>query len=83
MKDYINDLSFQNLFSHVKYYKKESGTNTPDILMNNNDWINERDTYAWIGIRRDESINTNTEIWIEEEYVDEVCNYTTIDRFLK
>ena len=38
MKDYKNDLSFQNLVSHVKFYTKEPGTKTPNILMNDNDW---------------------------------------------
>ena len=83
IKDYKNDLSFQNLFSHLKFYTKEPGTKTPDILMNNNDWDETCDTEAWIGIRKDQSTNTKTEIWIDDKYVHHVCIAATIDRCIK
>ena len=48
MSDYKNDLSFQSLFSHVKFYMKvtedneefpnNKGLKTPDILINDDDW---------------------------------------------
>ena len=66
MEDYKIDLSFQNLFSHLKFYRKQPGLKKPDILMNEDDWDERCDTDAWIGFRQDEARNTNTDLWIEK-----------------
>lgn len=34
MADYKNDLSFQSLFSDMKFYRKQPGLKTSYILMN-------------------------------------------------
>ena len=51
MADYKIYLSFQHLFSHLKFYMKQPGLKKPDILMNDDDWYERCDTEAWIGCR--------------------------------
>ena len=50
----------------MKFYIKELGLKTPDILMNDDDWDQRCVTEAWIGCRQDETTNKNKEFWIED-----------------
>ena len=78
MADYKIYLSFQNLSSHVKFYRKQTGLKTPDIIINDDDWDERCDTKAWIGCRQDEATNKNKDFQIENEYVHHVFNDKTI-----
>ena len=50
--------------------------------MNENYWDEIFNTEAWIGFMQYQATNTNTDFWLEDEYVHHVCIYETIDSFM-
>ena len=72
MKDYKNNVSFQNTLSHVKYYKQEAGIKTPTILIDYEDWNEANDTYTWIVIMQHEDTNIKIEEIMDLKFVHDI-----------
>ena len=65
LKKYKMDVTFQDTFSHVKYYKHEAGIKPPQIIIDDDDWNGAHDTDVWIGLKKNKDTNEKIEkIWI-------------------
>ena len=79
LKNYINDVTFQDTFSHVKYYKHEAGIKPPTILIDDDDWNEAHDTDVWIGLKQDEDTNEKIEQILDLKYVHDILQAKTIN----
>ena len=79
LKSYKIDLTFQDTFPHVKYYKHEAGIKPPKIFIDDDDWNEAHDTDVWIGLKKDEDTNEIIEKILDLKYVHDILPAKTIN----